>query len=378
MDTQNPTKISAPIEVFRPGSFVASNGKKFTFTTAQVQELADTYNPAFSDAPLVVGHPKLTSPRFGHAGKLFVNAAGVLCADPADVVPEFAAAVNAKHYPKVSASIYLPDAPGNPTPGKHYLRHIGFLGGAAPAVKGLKSVEFSDAEDGVVNFGYEDRLISQLFRNLREWFIATAGAAKADEVLPSYSVDAIAEAAIRDERNPELDFSNPTHPTEAELSQQKDLDAQAAALLQQKTDLLARETALAAKESAIKKAGHADFAEALVLAGQLLPVQKATVVEIIAQLDAVNQIADFAEGDENHGKTGADLFKAFLQAQPKQVEFGRFSKSGDKAAGAADFAAPEGMAVDPEGLETLGKAEAYIKAHPGTDFIDAVKAVQAA
>ncbi|OFJ46403.1 hypothetical protein BA896_021865 [Janthinobacterium lividum] len=204
MNTKTPTPIK-PIEIFRPGSFVAMNGQTYTFTAQQVQELADTYNPAFSDAPLVVGHPKLTSPRFGHAGTLFVNAAGVLCADAADVVPEFAEAVNAKHYPKVSASIYLPDAPGNPTPGKHYLRHIGFLGGAAPAVKGLKSVEFAGDEVGVVNFGYEDKMIAQLFRNLREWFIATVGADKAQEILPSYQLDAIAEEAIRDD----LDASQP-------------------------------------------------------------------------------------------------------------------------------------------------------------------------
>ena len=35
-------------------------------------------------------------------------------------------------------------------PGKWYLRHVGFLGAAAPAVKGLKPVEFADDGGGVV------------------------------------------------------------------------------------------------------------------------------------------------------------------------------------------------------------------------------------
>lgn len=377
MDTQNPPSIK-PIEIFRSGSFVAMNGKTYSFTPAQVQELADTYNPAFSDAPLVVGHPKLTSPRFGHAGKLYVNAAGVLCADAADVVPEFAEAVNAKHYPKVSASIYLPDAPGNPTPGKHYLRHIGFLGGAAPAVKGLKSVEFSDAEEGVVDFGYEDRVIVQLFRNMRDWFIATVGADKAQEILPNYQLDAITEAVIRDDLDdtqPIPAFSNPNQPTEAELSQQKTLDDQAAALALQKKELDNRAAAITVQEAAIKKTGHADFAEALCTEGKLLPAQKASVVEIMSQLDAANQIADFAAGNENHGKTGADLFRAFLAAQPKQVEFKRVSQAAGADTDTADFASPPGTEVNPESMELYRLATQYQQAHPGVDIVTAAKAV---
>ena len=383
MDTKTPGSSGMkPIEIFRPGTFTATNGVKYVFTPAQVQELADTYKPDFADAPLVVGHPKLTSPRYGHAGKLFVNSAGVLCADAADVVPEFAAAVAAKLYTNVSASIYMPDAPGNPTPGKHYLRHIGFLGGAAPAVKGLKSVEFSADQTGVADFGYEDRQIAQLFRNLREWFISTVGLDKADQVLPSYQLDSITEAAITDDlddQTPIPAFSNPNPPTEAELSQQRDLDAQSAALLKQKTDLDARASIIAAQETTIKKAGHADFAEALCVSGQLLPAQKASVVEILTQLDGIGQVADFAVGDANHGKTGAALFKEFLTTQPKQVEFKRVSQAAGAGTGTgtADFAAPTGEVVDQEGLETLGKAQAYMADHPGTDFMTAVKAVSA-
>jgi hypothetical protein len=382
MDTKTPTpaKSIKPIEIFRPGSFIAMNGQKYTFTPEQVQELADTYKPDFADAPLVVGHPKLTSPRFGHAGKLYVNAAGVLCADATDVVPEFAEAVNAKHYPKVSASIYLPDAPGNPTPGKHYLRHIGFLGGAAPAVKGLKSVEFAAAEEGVVDFSYEDRQIVQMFRNMRDWFISTIGIDKADQILPTWTLDSLAESSIRDDieesgNSTSPAFSHPTQPTEAELSQQKALDDQAAALALQKKELDDRAAAIALQEAGLKKTNHADFAEALCTEGRLLPAQKASVVEIMSQLDAANQVADFAAGDANHGKTGADLFKAFLSVQPKQVEFSRISKELGNAADVADFAAPPGSIVDPEGQELYRKAMAYQIAHPGIDLITAAKAV---
>lgn len=380
MDTKTPgSNGMKPIEIFKPGTFTAMNGTKYTFTPAQVQELADTYKPDFADAPLVVGHPKLTSPRFGHAGKLFVNAAGVLCADAADVVPEFAAAVAARLYTNVSASIYLPDAPGNPTPGKHYLRHIGFLGGTAPAVKGLKSVEFSSDQTGVVDFSYEDRLIVQIFRRMRDWIISKDGVAAADGILPEYQLSDLADSNTREEltgAEPIAAFSNPTQTTEADLSQKEALDAQAAALLLQKTELDGRAATIAAQEATIRKAGHADFAEVLCASGHLLPAQKASVVEILTQLDAVNQVADFAVGDANHGKTGAALFKDFLAAQPKQVEFQRISKDGgDDTNQVADFAMPPGCVVDSEGLETLRKAQAYQKEHPGTDLVTAAKAV---
>lgn len=382
MDTkQQGSNGIKPIEIFRPGTFTAMNGKNFTFTAQAVRELADTYNPSFADAPLVVGHPKLTSPRFGRAARLFVNDAGVLCAEADEVVPEFAEAVNARLYPKVSASIYLPDAPGNPTPGKHYLRHIGFLGGTPPAVKGLKSVEFAADATGIVDFSYEDRTYVGIFRRLRDWFVSKEGIDVAQTLIPDYQLDNLAEDAVRDELSGGSDglpaFSSPNPlKTETTVDPNKAaLDAQAASLAQKEQALANREAELAKREAASKKAVHADFAEALVTVGQLLPAQKDDVVEILAQLDAVNQVADFAEGHANHGKTGADLFKAFLSAQPKQVEYRRVAPHSGDSAGAADFAAPPGYEVDPEGLEIYRKAVEYQKQHPGTDLVTAAKAV---
>jgi hypothetical protein len=382
MDTKHPDSNGIkPIEIFKAGSFVAMNGQRYTFTAQHVQELADTYNPSFADAPLVVGHPKLTSPRFGRAGRLFINDAGVLCAEADEVVPEFAEAVNARLYPKVSASIYLPDAPGNPTPGKHYLRHIGFLGGAAPAVKGLKSVEFAADEAGILDFSYEARTIVSIFRRLRDWLVDKDGLDAAQKIIPDYQLDNLAEDAVRDEISGSdalPGFSNPDPQMETNVNKAA-LDAQAASLAQKESDLTNLAAQLAAREAALKKADHADFAEALVASGHLLPGQKDTVVVLLCQLDAANQVADFAEGHEHHGKTTADLFKAFLSSQPKQVVYGRVAPpaaDGGASSGTADFAAPPGYDVDPEGLAVVQKANAYMKEHPGIDFVEAVKAVQ--
>ncbi|MCO1337163.1 hypothetical protein MO867_22855, partial [Microbulbifer sp. OS29] len=75
-------------------------------------------------------------------------AGSVLTAEPDQVEPEFAEMVNTGRFPKISASFFHPESANNPVPGVWYLRHVGFLGAAAPAVKGLKEASFAgDGED---------------------------------------------------------------------------------------------------------------------------------------------------------------------------------------------------------------------------------------
>lgn len=111
---------------------------------------------------------------------------GVLAASPKELDPAFFELVRAGRFKTVSASFYLPNSPNNPKPGHLYLRHVGFLGAAAPAVKGLKPVEFSEHEEGVVAF--TDIPLSSLFslgrlmRNLREYLIGEKGQDTADRV----------------------------------------------------------------------------------------------------------------------------------------------------------------------------------------------------
>ncbi|HGP0281935.1 TPA: peptidase, partial [Pseudomonas aeruginosa] len=139
-------KPTATLPILPAGRHVALDGRPVEFTEAILQEIAATYDPALSEAPLVIGHPKLNAPAYGWAKGLEVRE-GMLYAEPHQVVPEFAEAANRKMYKKRSASVYLPDSPGNPVPGKHYLRHIGFLGAVPPAIKGIPDAPLNFAED---------------------------------------------------------------------------------------------------------------------------------------------------------------------------------------------------------------------------------------
>lgn len=140
------------IEIFRAGTFRAMNGKEFTFTAKDVAEIANSFDSAQGPAPVVIGHPKSDDPAYAWANTVFADG-DVLKATLKDIDPAFAEMVRAGRYKRISAALYPPDASNNPAPGQYYLRHIGFLGAAAPAVKGLKSVDLAEDDSDWVEFG---------------------------------------------------------------------------------------------------------------------------------------------------------------------------------------------------------------------------------
>jgi hypothetical protein len=99
--------------LFKPGTFTSVEGKKITFSEADVRQIAESYDPAADPAPLVVGHPKLEDPAFGWAKGLEI-VDGELAAVPERVSPAFAEAVNEGRYARVSAQFYEPEHPPIP------------------------------------------------------------------------------------------------------------------------------------------------------------------------------------------------------------------------------------------------------------------------
>lgn len=131
------------IEVFKTGTHTDSAGNSAEYNQEDLSQIADNYNEALTKdssaiAPIVKGHPKTNDPAYGWVEKLKVNG-NKLLAKLKDIVPEFAEEVQAGRYRKVSIALY----PSN------LLRHIGFLGAIAPAVKGLEPVSFSENADFV-------------------------------------------------------------------------------------------------------------------------------------------------------------------------------------------------------------------------------------
>ena len=140
------------IAIFKTGHYAAASGETLDATADYVRAIAAAYDPALHEAPVVIGHPKDNAPAYGWVRALtFDEGSGTLYADLAQVEPQFAALLADGRFKKRSASIYAPDHPNNPTPGKPYLRHVGFLGAQPPAVKGL--ADFAAAAAPVYEFG---------------------------------------------------------------------------------------------------------------------------------------------------------------------------------------------------------------------------------
>lgn len=297
-------------------------GGTVTYSADDLAGIASGYDFDAAPAPVVIGHPKTDDPAYGWVSGFEYDAdADLLFADIGDLEPEFIEAVEAGRYKKVSMSFHMPDAPNNPTPGQWSAKHIGFLGGAAPAVSGLKPVQFAQGKDGEVatfeaafgEAGFENT--ADMFRALREWFIEKFGKETADQVLPDYRIEWLGRTEI----SPQPD--NPTvftAPIEEETTMTpEELAAQTAALKAREATADARDATFAAGEATRRGAAHIAFAETLVADGKLLPASQADVVTLLDALPADQNIS-FAEGSDT---PLADALMSILNAQPKAVDF---------------------------------------------------------
>lgn len=319
------------LKIFRAGRHTAHNGQVLEFGEADLLATIQAYDPDLHEAPLVVGHPGLDAPAYGWVRALSF-ADGAMNAEPDQVDPAFAELVNAGRFKKISASFYLPHAPGNPAPGVYYLRHVGFLGAQPPAVKGLKSASFAASQEGVVEFGqWDDRVNAGLWRGLRDFLIAKFGLEEADRAVPGYEVETLAEEAARAEGV----AGETAAPLFAENNTQEDdmvtpeiLAAKEAALQEKEAAFAERESRLLHQERSNRHQEHLAFAEELVREGRLLPAQKEQAVAMLdfAAGEAAGQVVEFGEGDGKKSMPAAELLREFLAAQPRIVEFGETAK----------------------------------------------------
>lgn len=309
-----------PLNIFRPGTHTAQNGQTLTFTVADLTATAAAYDPARHEAPLVVGHPATDDPAYGWVASLAVSADG-LEATPRQVDPEFAALVNAERFARISASFFLPAAPSNPVPGVYYLRHVGFLGAAAPAVKGLRKPSFNLSDlAGTVTV---------------EFSLSPVGASGRTPVPQEVSFVS--------------DPSTPAAPASVDYA------AQAATLQAENARLLAE---LAAEKARQERAELAAFAESLISQGRLLPVDKPALVEFMASVPADSTL-EFAAADGQAVKTAPRAWlEGFLKRLPVQVDYAERSagSAGPRPVGAdqhkAEFAASADLQAEFGDVET--------------------------
>lgn len=321
-------QTSPSIRIARIGTFTSNEGVKVSFGAKELADAASAYDPALDPAPLVVGHPKIDAPAYGWVSGLAMDG-DVLVATPDKIEPSFAELVREGRYPKVSAQFYTPDHPGNPKPGAWYLKHIGFLGGHAPGIKGLGTVQFAAGDDeGALTFDFP-----------------TDG----DNDVTKITEASFAERAAA-------------------------LDARDAELKAREAEIAAREQEDAKKAAAARHAENASFAEGLVSSAKLAPAAKGLVVGLLDHFEATAVVSFGEAGD----MAPADAFRKLFDTAQPLIDLREVGQKPDGDKSYVSFAAPDGYEVDADRAELFGKAKVIQDANPDKPWMDCVRQAMAA
>ncbi len=301
------------IEIFRGGKQMDSNGREHN-GDALIQNAVDTFDPAKHEPPVVVGHPKDNAPAFGWVQGLRTsvkNGATILEAKFKDIVPEFEAIVKQGLFKKRSASFY-PDG---------RLRHVGFLGAAPPAVKGLADLKFDDA-DNAISFedinnqtGGKSMDFKEFIEGMKWWKKEVEDAARQPGASPNPAPPPPAAGDVKT-------F------TEADIEAAKK-EAEAAARKKAEVDF-AEQTRKVRQEAAQKEISV--WCDQLVKSGKIAPAWIDMGLKEFCQGLPVETEVSFTEKVK---ATPSAWFRQFIETLPKLVNFDEIAKRDGAATGSA-------------------------------------------
>ncbi len=133
------------IEIFKTGKQTDSKGKQETYSREDLCNIADKYNANSQErafqAPVVVGHPKTDDPAMGWVEKLAMRGDKLL-AKLTKMDCNFLQDLSKGRFRKVSIALNSDNT----------LRHVGFLGAAQPAVKGLNTDFYNEDDQNYSEF----------------------------------------------------------------------------------------------------------------------------------------------------------------------------------------------------------------------------------
>ncbi|MGE0333087.1 MAG: peptidase [Ramlibacter sp.] len=383
-------------QLFKPDTTITSaEGVAVTLTAEQLKGIAQRYDPAVHEAPIIIGHPTHDAPAFGWVkGLSFAD--GALVADEQQVDPTFAQMRSEGKFKKWSARFFTPNAKNNPTPGELYLKDVGFLGAATPAVKGLRAYSFADDTDEVltaeISFAdmpaYSGGYMARLFRGLRDWLIDKEGKEVADRVLPDWEVQHLSDISVRAEAQdkPALSFRDP-NPASKEKPAMKTPEQLQAELVQANKDrdaALAKaktlESAETARQAEARRAEHVSFADKLVAEARWPAGAKDVLVATLEMAATPTDKGVLSFGDGDAARPLHEALREQLQALPVQVTFQEVARKGSQGGagdGLVSFSDQPGYAgvqVDADRLDLDRRIKQHMQAH-SVDYATAAAAV---
>lgn len=299
------------IEIFMGGKQIDSAGREHD-GDAVIDTILAKFNPSHHEPPIVIGHPKDNDPSYGWVEglkEIVRDGKRVLLMKAKNVVKEFEDMVKKDMFKKRSISVY-PDGS---------LRHVGFLGAAPPAVKGLADLKFSDEEAMMFEFSDTENInpnqggivmeIKEFIEALKFWKTAQK------ELSDPPPADGGGDPGNGGQAYTEADLEKIKK--DAEEKGKKAAEAE----FNEKNKTAATET---------RKKEIADYIEQGIKDGKILPAEKdAGLAQFMESLDADNPV-QFSEGEKGK-KTPLDFFKDHLERYSAMPLFKEFAKKGDES-----------------------------------------------
>ncbi|MNX34297.1 hypothetical protein D3C86_645400 [compost metagenome] len=333
------TGLAGWVEVFKAGSHIDSKDRPITFSQADLDQMIE--NHKLGAAPAVIGHPKMDSPAYAWVAEL-KREGDSLFARFDDINPAFEAGVKSGAYRNRSVSVF---------PDKDHgwrMRHVGWLGGKAPAIEGLQPVEFAGADDDAYEFaapGYSlvwgMESIGKLLRSMRERIVEQRGVEAADKELPQWQIDGVLEAAsLARAQFQQADtsgrlFSQSDNPGGSMSISKEDHDAAIAkAIADSKAaataDFASKDQELAQLRIKVRSDRIGGLIKGWKVEGKVLPAEEVGLAEFMGALEDAESEFTFSAGDGKEAKKSpAEFFTEFMAARSPLIKLGRTTKPGD-------------------------------------------------
>lgn len=344
------------VEIFKGGEQTDSKGRTQNFSESDLDQLIANHDPEHP-APHVITHKELYSP-FAYGQTAALKREGLtVFAKSKNINPTFEKLVK-------DGALYERSIRIEKTPKGFKLGHIAWLGAEPPAVEGLAPVQFSKDDPEAFDFNSPPTwllpdVFSRFMRGIREFFITKFGLETADQVVPNYQIDSMADMATRMRGNADYSQSDGGHTVQFT---QADIDrAKKEAEDKAQADFARREQELKDRQEAdrlqfekeraeFRRNEFRTFVDEQIDAGKLLPAQAQGAVEFMAHL-AGGEAAEFEFSRGEEGKTQTvkakpvDWFKDFVKALPKQITVGRRNDE-EADVDAGDYKAIQAAASD--------------------------------
>ena len=332
------------MDIFRAG---AHHGGDATFSTADIQQIVDNFDPSQFEVPAVLGHPKHDDPAYGWFSELRRDG-DKLQGKPRQMVPEFENAVLDGRFPNRSVKLSKDAVKG------WVLKHVGFLGAQLPEVKGLTPISFAAEDKDAIEIEFSEethmaveQMTDQAFsERMTAFFKNLFGEKPVAKTFSEAEVTAIATAAAK--------------------------DAAAAAIKPFELKFSERETALSTSESTQRATAAIARVKA---SGRWVPAfEKMGVEKLFHELAKQTVTVEFGEGATKTEKTQLEVLTEFMESLQKIVPSGSVEivKAGVRdAKGGANAGA---FAVDDSSVR-LHEAVAQFAEEKGVTYAVAMDAV---